>query len=1188
MPTFTQAQTVAAGEALKASQLASLAAAGNSRLTSGVGDCDKRVAYYLHSLFRQLRNSDGAFTFPPDAEFWNIYQHVNPNDYQYPLTSAGDPEGANLANQINAFVFGGETLGIDAEHKRLADVPTADDNPDPMTPTRYWVLGQAQRGAYDPDTGALAWPAGNAAQAYAYIRTSLLSPHGNAFGGWLPYPENAGGCIDPDDPNPQIQFTNLNDGSVLNYTTNCEEDSGRVAVAYSPFAYILFHGSGAITVLQKSEWIEGPYTGNAQLSKTSNNALARVLNHYGSEFRGTPEQGGGTTNANSFDLQRFLTTQYPLAPNVGTDVVSGIAVQYPSWLSGTSQSAGSYLRFHSGGTRHQWREGTVCHGMLVKSQGLSRACEIELLDGEEVVKVFALPAGDHDEIFILPTASRLTNASVRVRSEISATTGGGVFLEASELLEMKPQIHDYYLVTRLSFYGATFDRIDGRGIDCSVAKEILENLYAYGCVIPATGVDGLAGPAADPVLNQNAVFDAARRLSKCVRIIPRWNLTGYALEGGKSVLWFNRAAYGPPGMPDRDMWEGIGPSEEPLVNGPVKWGRQYKVTGSSITYNGRTYGVGQFFRGENGITSFTGAGSAIEYNGIKATAEPNDYSNRWILSCTLKPYHTSNSSIWKTDAYGDVLTPFLNRCHIDAPEIDNSKVNRRHFTFGEDALAPESLSGFNYNRTRDSIVPGQTHINKLECAGDPVCEATKLAFYKSCRIYEPPVEIESAVMDGAELKVTLKGRLQYHESAESSIDRDTSTWDSTILRTDEDYRTHENGIREYLVWQASGINASNKTGDWALNSSGPGGSDTPFGSVLPTFFLTKLIPEPYLDENDTLGASDSYTTHDQLKQAELYLRAICEGFVDGVTSTGTACETGTVTAYDYTYENLMFQAAGNRWAPILPESVRGDNPFGFGPLPNTNFYADVFNALARGYNLLTDARIMLPAEIEYRLISGLAQKSIAVRDSCGAPVACSGFIPGKFAVGSVSMDAPADTPSGWVGGWSNASGFQIGLSTDPTSAVNCDGDNWIANATRNNMQIRWILTDPDSYYALPGNLGSLLDSDAVAAMSITTTIFQASLVYGTLAESAGNTSGFCGSRPVGSEYAYFFTADTTSTVCGGMQNTIVAPAVGGLVGISNSGGTTYGGSPSSASQPTVYEDGTAIVRIPTVAYSGGS
>ena len=95
------------------------------------------------------------------------------------------------------------------------------------------------------------------------------------------------------------------------------------------------------------------------------------------------------------------------------------------------------------------------------------------------------------------------------------------------------------------------------------------------------------------------------------------------------------------------------------------------------------------------------------------------------------------------------------------------------------------------------------------------------------------------------------------------------------------------------------------------------------------------------------------------------------------------------------------------------------------------------------------------------------------------------------------------------------------------------------------MQIRWILTDPDSYYALPGNLGSLLDSDAVAAMSITTTIFQASLVYGTLAESAGNTSGFCGSRPVGSEYAYFFTADTTSTVCGGMQNTIVAPAVGG-------------------------------------------
>lgn len=138
------------------------------------------------------------------------------------------------------------------------------------------------------------------------------------------------------------------------------------------------------------------------------------------------------------------------------------------------------------------------------------------------------------------------------------------------------------------------------------------------------------------------------------------------------------------------------------------------------------------------------------------------------------------------------------------------------------------------------------------------------------------------------------------------------------------------------------------------------------------------------------------------------------------------------------------------------------------------------------------------------------------------------------------------------------------------------------------MQIRWVLTDPDSYYALPGNLGSLLDSNAVAAMSIDTSITKASISYGTIGEAGGNAAGFCGSRAAGTEYAYFSTTTTTTTSCGGMQNTIVAPQVGGLVGVGKSGVDVMAGGPSSGAAPTVYEDGTAIVRIPTVAYAGGS
>lgn len=1186
MPSFTQAQTVAVGDELKASQLASLAAAFNTRLMSGVGDMVWRVAYYLHSgLFRQLRNSDGASTFPPDAEFWNIYQHINPNDAQYPLTGPGDPEGANLSNIVNSFVYGGEAVGLDPEIVRLGNIPTSYSDGLPMTPSRYWALGQFQRGAYDPTTGAASWPVGDAAKAYAYIRQSIESPHGNAWGGWLPYPEDAGGCADAADANLQILFTNLNDASTKSYTTNCPEDGGAVSIAYSPFAYIVFHASGAIEILAKSEWIEGPYESTAQWSKTQANALARVLNHYSSEFRGTAEQGGGTTNYNAFDLQRFLTTQYPLAPNVGHQVGDYLTAMYPAWKSFETQSDGSALSYVTGGTSHTWAAGTVCTGFLIKSALLDAPVEIQIEENGTIIKRVTLPEGEYEELFWLPVARPLTAVKVRINDELNAGSGGGIYLEATELLEMNPQLHDYYLVTRLSFYGFSYDRIDGRGIDCNESVGILTNLYSYGAITPAIEADGLVTAGTDPVLNQNAVYDAARRLSKYVRIIPRWQLTGYAIEDGKSVLWFNRTAYGPAGYPDRDAFEDIGPSQEEIVNTPIKWGRLYVVTEDTILYNEHSYALGERFVGVEGLTSYTGGGKCKEYQGIKQNAEPNDYSNAWAMTLTLKPYNESPSSIWKTDAYGDILSPFLNRCHIDSPEIDASKRASIHESFGQGSLFPEAPSGYNYGRMRDCTIPGQTHINKLNCGGDPVCDARKLAFYKSCRIYEPPLEVESAVMDGADLKLTLNGRLQNHASAASSIDRDISTWNLVTLRTTEDYRTHENGIREYLVWQGTGTNASVKIGDNALNSSGPGGSDNPYGSCLPTFVFCKLIPTPYLDENDTLESNDSYATHDQLKQAELYLRASCEGFVDGYTSAEVACRTFGVAVYDYTYENLMYQACGNRWIPLLPETQRPDNPFGFGPLPNTEFYASTFNALSAGVNLLTDARIMLPSEGQYRLITGTATGSISGRDACNDPQDCSGMSSGTFVHGTAALDAAATSASGWGGGFiGGAANFGTNLVGSTSGAANCTDNRWNIVSTRTTMEIRWVLTDPDSYWALPGNLDDLLDTNSVAAMALSSSTDSSVIRYGTLVDAGGNASGLCGS-----DYAYFEVSNSSVVTCGGMRGTITAPFLSGLVGIGYESAfviSTTG--PSVAVVPDVFEDGTAIVRIPTGEYLGGS
>jgi len=55
-----------------------------------------------------------------------------------------------------------------------------------------------------------------------------------------------------------------------------------------------------------------------------------------------------------------------------------------------------------------------------------------------------------------------------------------------------------------------------------------------------------------------------------------------------------------------------------------------------------------------------------------------------------------------------------------------------------------------------------------------------------------------------------------------------------------------------------------------------------------------------------------------------------------------------------------------RWMEFLPGDIREDNAQGFGPFPNTNLYARIFNNLVNAVNLLQRARIELPLTFEYR------------------------------------------------------------------------------------------------------------------------------------------------------------------------------------------------------------------------------
>ncbi|MBX3732581.1 MAG: hypothetical protein KF791_08310 [Verrucomicrobiae bacterium] len=1201
--TFTQARLVQTGEAVTSRDLASLAAAANTRLLSGVGDGAFRIAFYLFGgLFRQIRNPDSSFNlYPAQAEFFHFYQMLRPRDAQWPLSGPGDPEGTNVANPLVAFLQGAEAIGLESERQRLSHIPTGFLDGEPLTAWRLWILGSAQAGAYDPSTGLVGSPAIEEARAYGWVRSSIRSPHGNAYGGWLPTPAFQGICADEETADFDIFFTNLKTNEVRHFGT-CPENAGDIAgIGYAPHAYYVFLNSGALVYLPKAEWIEGPYQQEPRLQKTQSQAIGRVLNAFAAEVRGTEEQRDSAWMGEAFAVQEFCTRQYALAPQVGV-AIGQAAVQpiYATWYrAGSGLAPGAAVPFYGGSDRV--REGNVCHGWAARAHGLQAPATLRLLrDGEEIGRLRLDPdpdGGTAEAIQIFAAAAGPGRLSVDVPAGLNLGGGGELQVEASERLAYKPELHDWALVTRLATYDGSFDRPDGIGLECSEAKKISDTLFEVGCVLPL-GLSAETIPAGiDPPINQNALFDTARRMSQCVRIVPRWNLVGYAVQGGKSVLYLDRYARGMSNNVPIDLLEGIAPERLPIQPGQIAWGRKYRVKSGRINYGGVEYREGAVFTGRQGLREFESFGADVrETDGIRRTAEPGGFSNRWCVHATLKGYRNSESSIWKPEAYGDQVTPFLDRCHVDSPEISVDNTLKAHFTFGQSPLlGTESLPGQRYVK----IGPNSfhfTHANRRNCVEeDEECLAERESFYRSCRIYEPPVEIESTevvTFGGVEVvKLTLTGRLHHCEGiAPGTIGPDVGTWNIDALRNTEPYRSIENGLREYLVWQNIGTNASRKVGDWALNSDMAFDSGAPFGACLPTLFFVQLIPEPYLDDNDDQDAHDSPLFHDQVRQAELYLRAMCEGFIDGITTAEFACANLTIGAFDFTYENLHYAATGNRWIPWQPASVRPDNPQGFGPSPNTDLSAEVYNALARAWNLLTDARIYLPAQLEARGIQGFATEAVAAVDECGVPIGC---LPGGsyFATGRSGLNVGASEVGDWyegVGsGGANRGYFMVG---GTNAGVACSGDRWLIQAATNDIEFRWAPIHPDALFALAPDIRPLLETDAVVAMEVQYAVTVATLRYTETA--LGPEPVFVAGQCSPSAWAWWDGHTTTWSVCTMGHRRVSAPVVpAGDVGYARvpggDVGTSGGGGGSSSATANVIEDGTSIIRVPTVPYEGG-
>jgi hypothetical protein len=1017
-PAFTRAASAVAGEPISSAELQSLARAVNDRLRSGLGDGPWRIVYYMLGLFRQMRNPDASgWLWPAMAEFFEAYQSLVPADGEWPTSAPGEPEGANVGNPLAAHLFGNEGMGVESEAAWLNGIPLLlPDGRPAATTAEQWLLKLTQCGA----------PALYAARAWSLIRYNRYSPHLTSWGGYLPTPDLLpDACDDPNEldeyappPNYALQFTATEAGLAAGYADKIyagtcspgisidppdKYDTHVAAMGDTPWAYYVLLNDGTLDVLPRAYYVEGPYTGPPKLRKTIGGQLPRALARCASEFRGDTHHAAAVSAldagaavkpagwlSGAFDAQEFLTRQYPLAPVLA--------------LPGCQGNAAGPLLWTSGGTAYPVPDGRAIRHMLFTASDLTGTCVLTVrVSGVQVVACTLSPS-EPSQIVALGADAR---GGDTVEITLSyASSGASVQVQACEQEDYKPDLSD--LIACIRRAGHPFE-----GPNCPNPSAITDQLSRYGFLTSL----GEAADIQDPTeYTAHPVYEAARRWSQSIRILPRRQFVGYAVENGKSVLWFRRYAWPAGGASTRIMvTEGLA---------EIVVGIEYEVTGTgmdSITYQGRVITVGEHFIGLDGAGAddfYTSYGSPVVYaltRGLLGTPGGGDqwagiaeqiaheapeggFTNEWLLGAQFKPYHTSISSLWKPEVHADYF-PLHDRATFYSPEIanetDKSKLWQAAYgqrvggLYGGNILS-EWPTGYRY-APLTSAWTGKQFLNDITVGGTAFpTDADRDHFRRSCRLYEPDLDIESAeaVTEGTEqlVRVTLTGRLHntYGETsgAPASIARDQSTWVAATINA-EPYRSTENALRLYLLHATTGENFGATIGDNAANSYVQSLPDNPFASIFPHFYLVKLVPEPRADDNTRQDAGDTPLWHDPMAQVELYLRAICEGYVDHNQSTAKLEEwieanagalPGSWGLHDYSYETLCLQAFGGSSAGIMPSAggtvaegaLRPDYPHGFGPWPGTLCSAEVYNRLVGMVNLLTRVRLMVPYEFEIK------------------------------------------------------------------------------------------------------------------------------------------------------------------------------------------------------------------------------
>lgn len=1104
---FQRAPVVAVGDELTSGDHNKLAEAFNSRIRSGIGDCAWRILWYLDSATKQVSDTVGdTFELPARDEFLKIFGHYK----QTPATTWPDPGVPNQAsNPLMKFVYGDPdevrgSVRIDSEDGR-ADYVSSLLPFDGITPEGVWVRAKHMRGFVDIAANEYAAPAVTAAQEHFKITPNYLGKNLVSFGGWVPTPlptgELCGDGIDnvkADTEILDIFFTSLVDGVAdLHYKGFCPENAtydglgGTLSgIFQGPFSYHLhFWDRREPVVLLLSEWIMGPFTGPGRLSHGPSAFIDQTLNRYLSTFRGSEaDRARADYDAKrfGFDFQEFLSTQYLMAPSRGTyaagppetvaDAIINVTSNGPAIAAGTLAS----------GTI---AEGYVFGALFLKGVTLTTTATVTVTVGGTVAASVTIAAGSVASYAY--NRDGLTGAYVvTLTGAVTTEAGGSLYVEVLELQDYKPGIHDAYLLLRLgSAPGVTADaQLDGD--DYASPKGISSDYFTHG-MIYNPGSTGLTSINPD-MASASAFIESARRVAMDnARIVSGeksslddlhgQQIVKYSVIGGKSVVWFRRYWHDDA---DADIFRDIAPMTR--ASGEIQAGVLYDVTIGVLTYNSVSIPVGGQFTGVSGVTAYTGEGTAREADGIRDDAPEQGWSNEWVVvpAWIHGPRNPTEDTIWKEDAFAGPYVAMNNPCLVYSRSIKANSAYNSHYNYGRSVLqAMEAPSGHNY----PGGVGASTGVTR------ELTDADLTRHFTSCQIYQKPYEVESCVMDGLLVKMTFTERFRHHSTAVDEIGDDPTGWNAQLL-AEEDYQTDEGRLMKFLLMRAFGTIPLSTYGDAAAD----GIEDLkrltdPCAAVIPKWGFLRLNQKAFEDCNDDSDAEDSPLTVESMLQMELYARAMCEGFVDSVTSVSNDCAAGGIQGsrlFDFTFENAMIQAAGVSWFQTLPSAIVGSNVKGFGPLPRTQFYAAMFNQFSNFVNLLTKARIDLPMIFETRTVTtyGYAVAtpfySSGTLPSVGSGDTITPTVPGAAAAlweGTAPTEGYSEVTTAWATVVPNASG-QVAFQANKSSKLS--EDVWVANGADYTWAAAGFSVSPEWKFSEASPALAAMSADLLALVNL--------------------------------------------------------------------------------------------------------